>query len=42
MIKMSPRLVLEGDSPRLIDEWPEVPPLWDAVRHKVDKTGEKG
>lgn len=42
MIKMSPGLVLEGDSPRLIGEWQEVPPLWDAVRHKVDKTGEKG
>lgn len=42
MIKMSPRLVLKGDSPRLIDEWQEVPPLWNAVRHKVDKAGEKG
>lgn len=42
LAQMSPELVLEGDSPRLIDEWQEVPPLWDAVRHKVDKTGEKG
>jgi predicted AAA+ superfamily ATPase len=34
--------VLEGEAPRLIDEWQEVPPLWDAVRHKVDQTTEKG
>ena len=39
---MSPELVLEGETPRLIDEWQEVPPLWDAVRHRVDKTARKG
>src|SRR5699024_6498536 len=31
-----------GEAPRLIDEWQEVPPLWDAVRYRVDKTGRKG
>lgn len=40
--EMSPSLVLEGDIPRLIDEWQEVPQLWDAVRYKVDQTGQKG
>lgn len=39
---MSPSLVLEGDTPRLIDEWQEVPSLWDAVRHKVDQRTSKG
>ena len=39
---MSPSLVLEGEIPRLIDEWQEVPPLWDAVRYKVDQTPSKG
>lgn len=39
---MFPELVLEGKTPRLIDEWQEVPPLWDAVRHKVDQTPQKG
>ena len=39
---MSPSLVLEGETPRLIDEWQEVPPLWDAVRHKVDENPAKG
>ena len=42
LAEMSPSLVLEGETPRLIDEWQEVPPLWDAVRHKVDQTSEKG
>ena len=42
LAKIDPKLVLEGDSPRLIDEWQEVPELWDAVRFKVDQRGEKG
>lgn len=42
LAEMSPALVLEGEKPRLIDEWQEVPPLWDAVRYKVDQTAEKG
>lgn len=42
LAQMSPALVLEGESPRLIDEWQEVPPLWDAVRHAVDQRGRKG
>ncbi len=39
---MSPSLILEGETPRLIDEWQEVPSIWDAVRYEVDKRGEKG
>lgn len=42
LAELSPSLVLEGDAPRLIDEWQEVPPLWDAVRYKVDQTQQKG
>lgn len=42
LAEMSPSLVLEGETPRLIDEWQEVPPLWDAVRYEVDKRAEKG
>ncbi len=34
--------MLEGDTPRLIDEWQEVPPLWDAVRYEVDRRAQKG
>ena len=28
--------LLEGATPRLIDEWQDIPELWDAIRHKVD------
>lgn len=37
--ELAPDLVLQGASPRLIDEWQEVPALWDAVRNEIDKTG---
>ena len=42
LAEMSPDIVIEGATPRLIDEWQEVPRLWDAVRYTVDKTGQKG
>jgi predicted AAA+ superfamily ATPase len=42
LAEMSPRLVLEGEAPHLIDEWQEVPRLWDAVRYEVDERGLKG
>lgn len=42
LAELSPALVLEGETPRLIDEWQEVPTLWDAVRFKVDQTTQKG
>ena len=35
-----PSLLLEGETPRLIDEWAEAPVLWDAVRYAVDMRGE--
>ncbi len=42
LAEISPSLVLESDTPRLIDEWQEVPPLWNAVRYEADKRAEKG
>ncbi|MFI3283653.1 MAG: DUF4143 domain-containing protein [Erysipelotrichaceae bacterium] len=33
---IKPRLLLKGDTPRLIDEWQIAPKLWDAVRFEVD------
>lgn len=38
----TPSLLLEGATPRLIDEWEEAPVLWDAVRFAVDMRGEVG
>jgi uncharacterized protein len=37
-----PSKLLEGDTPRLIDEWQTAPVLWDAVRTAVDSRGETG
>ncbi len=42
LAELSPDLVLEGETPRLIDEWQEVPSLWDAVRYRVDQSQGKG
>lgn len=42
LAELQPALVLEGETPRLIDEWQEIPPLWDAVRSRVDKRNQKG
>lgn len=42
LAQINPSLILEGEQPRLIDEWQEVPQLWDAVRHKVDQGKHKG
>ena len=39
---MLPELALEGASPHLIDEWQEIPSLWDAVRSHVDANPGKG
>ena len=42
LANISPDLVLDGEYPRLIDEWQEVPSLWDAIRYKVDQNSKKG
>lgn len=42
LAQMDPSLILDGEVPRLIDEWQEVPSIWDAVRYKVDQNTKKG
>lgn len=42
LAEIDPALVLEGDRPRLVDEWQDVPATWDAVRDRVDGSTEKG
>lgn len=34
--QINPSILLQGTTPRLIDEWQEIPSLWDAVRNEVD------
>ena len=38
----NPEALLEGDVPRLIDEWQLAPQLWDAARFMVDRRGKPG
>lgn len=39
--KNRPDFLLEGEKPRLIDEWQDASMLWDAIRYDVDNTGLK-
>lgn len=39
---INPKLLLQGEAPRLIDEWQVAPKLWDAVRYEVDHRDEEG
>lgn len=38
---VSPSLLLRGEKPVLIDEWQDVPKMWDAVKIAVDTSGGK-
>ncbi len=38
----NPKLLLAGDTPRLIDEWQIYPEIWNYVRHEVDNRKAKG
>lgn len=39
--EIDPALALIGQTPHLVDEWQEVPEVWDAARRYVDDTGNK-
>lgn len=42
MAEINPQILLEGEVPRLIDEWQIAPNLWNAVRYEVDQRNEMG
>lgn len=42
MAALAPERLLQGATPRLIDEWQIAPKLWDATRYEVDTRGEVG
>lgn len=42
MIGIDPAVALEGDTPRLIDEWQLEPTLWNHVRRTVDRRSRSG
>lgn len=39
MVELDAALALEGETPHVIDEWQDVPKVWDATRRRVDETG---
>ena len=41
VVEVDAALALDGKSPHIIDEWQDVPKIWDAVRRKVDEKGNK-
>ena len=42
MAQTNIKRLLQGETPRLIDEWQMAPQFWDAVRNEVDKRDEDG
>ena len=42
MAEINPGLLLQGEAPRLIDEWQIAPKLWDAIRYEVDHRNKEG
>ena len=42
LAELDPKLILQGETPRMIDEWQEVPSIWDATRAEIDFRGKKG
>ena len=40
LAEINPTRLLNGQTPRLIDEWQLAPKLWDAIRFEVDKRDE--
>ncbi len=41
MVEANPEAILIGDNPRLIDEWQNVPDLWNYVRSEIDHRSNK-
>ena len=42
LAELNPNMILQGDTPRMIDEWQEVPSIWDATRAEIDRRHKKG
>lgn len=42
MVKLNPSYLLNGEKPRLIDEWQIAPALWDSIRFEADHSDKLG
>lgn len=41
LAQADPSVALLGDQPHAIDEWQDVPAIWDEVRYQIDESGSK-
>lgn len=42
LIEINPEYLLNGEKPKLIDEWQITPPIWDTIRDEIDEADQKG
>ena len=42
LLAIAPQSLLDGEAPRLLDEWQLAPQLWNLVRRRVDASADKG
>ncbi len=42
LAELNPTALLEGETPRLVDEWQLAPSLWNAMRHEIDDRQQRG
>ena len=42
LASLDPQTALDGESPHLVDEWQDVPKLWDIARRNIDMRNKKG
>jgi predicted AAA+ superfamily ATPase len=42
LINIAPERLLQGETPRLIDEWQVEPKLWNYIRHEIDDRNKSG
>jgi predicted AAA+ superfamily ATPase len=42
LASVKPSALLDGAKPKLIDEWQEIPQLWDAIRYQADRESAEG
>jgi predicted AAA+ superfamily ATPase len=42
LVRADVSAALTGERPRLIDEWQEIPEIWDAARFEIDRAGKRG
>lgn len=42
LVKISPKDILKGEKPLLLDEWQNIPSIWDSIRFEIDHSGLMG